>query len=172
MLRRHGLSGEVSARLWMLSRTMRRDSRRRGLEYAAMVDAESGVPVGTIISGGEDSVDLRQHIAAFVRGRRYVQFHTHSGNSSFSDADVAVLLSWEQIHAMVVVGVDGAWYASSRLGATKTPAIEAAESFLAEFDRLGVEQPDLEIRERTHQVWVTIAGNLGLRYDRVQKDDA
>lgn len=130
------------------------------------------MPVGTIISGGEDSVDLRRHIAAFVNGRRYVQFHTHPGNSSFSDADVAVPLSWEQIHAMVVVGIDGAWYASSRLGASRTTAIGAAEAFLGEFDRLGDEQSDLNLRERTHQVWVTIAGKGALRYDRVQKDDA
>ena len=139
MLRRHGLTGSASARLWTLSRTMRSNSRRRGLEYAAMVDAETGEPVGTVISGGEDSVDLRRQLVAFVRGRRYVQFHTHPGSSSFSDADVATLFSWQQIHAMVVVGVDGAWYALSRLDPARATAFEAAEAFLVEFDRLGDE---------------------------------
>jgi len=171
VLRRHGLSGDASARLWTISRTMRRDPRRRGLEYAAMVDVETGVPLGTVISGGEDAVDLRRHIRAFVRGHWYAQFHTHPGSSSFSDADVATLLSWEQIHAMVVVGVDGSWYALSRLGTTSATAINAAEAFLTEFDRLGEEHPGLPIRERTHRVWLTIADQTGLRYDRVQKDD-
>jgi hypothetical protein len=77
------------------------------LEFAAMVDAESGVALRTTISGGEDAVDFRPHITAFARGRRYVQLHTHPGSSSFPDADVATLLSWDQIHAMVIVGVDG-----------------------------------------------------------------
>ena len=170
-LHQHGLARHVGAQLWMLSRTMLPTTRRRGREYAAMLDAESGRMVGTVISGGEDYVDLRPHISMFIKNRQYVQFHTHPGSSSFSDADVATLLSWNQIHVMVVAGVDGTWYALSRLGPTRLSAVEAAEALLAEMDRLQEERPDSSLRECTHLAWIAIAHRLGLRYDRVQRDE-
>lgn len=168
VLRRHGLSGDAISQIWGLSREMRSRTRRRGLEHAAMVNVETGTTVGRVISGEEDAVDLRLHVAAIVRDRRYVQFHTHPGNTSFSDADVAVLLSWDQIQA---VGVDGTWYALSRVDGPKTPARKAADAFLSEFNRLRDAHPDLPLRELTHQIWLTIADRLGLRYDRVQRSE-
>lgn len=137
-----------------------------------MLNMETGISVGEVISGGEDAVDLRRHVAAFVRDRRYVQFHTHPGSTSFSDADVAVLLSWEQIQVMVVVSVDGTWYALSRLGEATASAREAADAFLIEFDQQKGEQPDLPLRELTHRTWLAIADGLGLRYDRVQGSES
>ena len=173
VLRTHGLSGHAISQIWGLSREMRSRTRRRGIEYAATVNAETGTTVGTVLSGGENAVDLRPHLTALVRGRRYVQFHTHPGSTSFSDLDVAMLLSWEQMSAIVVVGVDGTWYALSRLGEDTTSARdEAIDTFLIEFDRRRAAPSNLTLRELTHQVWLTIAEGLGLRYDRVQRDES
>jgi hypothetical protein len=72
---------------------------------------------------------------------------------------------------MVVVGVDGTWYALSRRGEAGVSAREAADAFLIEFDRLKGEHPDLPLRELTHHVWLTIADTLELRYDRVQRSE-
>jgi hypothetical protein len=172
VLRAHGLTGSAIAQLWTLSRDMRRRTRRRGLEYAAMVNLETGITVGPVISGSDDSVDLRRHIAALVPGRRYVQIHTHPGSTSFSHRDVAMLLSWAQIHVMVVVGVDSTWYVLSRVGALTASASEAADAFLIELDRVEDERPGLSLQERTHRVWLAIAGRLGLRYDRVKRSES
>jgi hypothetical protein len=123
------------------------------------------------MSGDEGGVDIRRHIAGFLPGQRYVQLHTHPGSASFSDADVATLLSWAHMHAMVVVGVDGTWYALSRLGAVTPSARDAVDMFWIESDRLEREQPGLSVREYTHRVWMAIAGHLGPRYDRVQRSE-
>jgi hypothetical protein len=168
VLRMHGLSGNAIAQLWKLSADMRPRTRRRGLEYAATVNLETGITVGSILSGSEDAIDLRRHIAAFVRGRQYVQLHTHPGSTPFSDADVQVLLSWEQIRVMGVVGVDGAWYALSRLRHPTASGRDAANAFLIELDLLAAEHLEMPLRERTHRVRLTIAERLGLRYDRIQ----
>ena len=169
VLRMHGLTGVAISQLWGLSRDMRPRTRRRGLEYAAMVNADTGTTVGGVISGSEGAVDLRTRLNLLVTGRRYAQLHTYPGSASFSEWDVATLLAWKQIHAMVVVGVDGTWYALSRLGELIASDWEAADAFLIELDRLERERPDLSLRERTHHVWLRIADSLGLRYDRVQR---
>jgi hypothetical protein len=130
---------------------------------------ETGITVGAVISGGEDAVDMRRHIAACAPGRPYVQLHTHPASTSFSDADVALLLSWDQLRMMVVVGVDGTWYVLSRVKSPTASRREAIDAFLIEFDRVADEHSDLPLRERTHRIWLTIADNLGLRYDRVQR---
>lgn len=171
VLRNHGLSGVAIARLWQLSRSMRRDSRRRGIEYAAMVDASTGETVGSVITGRPHSGDLLPHLLALISGHRYVQIHTHPGSSSFSDLDIALLLSWEKIQTMVVIGVDGTWCVLSQVRSPRVAPVDAAEAFLTELDRIGAEDPDCPLQEQTHMVWLHIAQNLGMQYDRVQKEE-
>ena len=79
-----------------------------------MLDAETGRHIGKVLSGQEDGVNIRPHLEALTLGRRHVQVHSHPGSSAFSDADAAILRYWPDIHAVVVVGVDGGWYALSR----------------------------------------------------------
>jgi hypothetical protein len=51
VLRAHGLSGLVAARLWMVARTLLRDSRRRRREYSALLHAVTGNQVGPTLNG-------------------------------------------------------------------------------------------------------------------------
>ncbi len=159
VLRGRGLSGQVIARRRTLSREMRRNSRRRGLEYATMVDADSGLPLGRLVSGQEGGVDIRAHLNALTPGRRYVQFHSHPSSSSFSDADAAILLSWPEINTVVVVGVDGSWYVLSRATPSPVSAREAVDAYWIEREAIDAEFGG----------WTRIAGDLGLRHERVQR---
>lgn len=167
ILRAHGLSGAASAQLWQLSRRMRSATRRRGLEHAAMVDAETGDLVGSIITGQEDAVDLYPHLSMLAPAHCYAQFHAHPGSTSFSDVDAFAFLSWDRITAIVVVGVDGTWYALSRFPGGVASPVAVADAFLIELDRTRASFSDVSLRERTHRVWSRIARDLGPRYDRV-----
>src|SRR4051794_27374468 len=85
-LRSHGLSADAAAALWMMTRRLTADSRRRGREYSVMVDAEFGVRVGPTLSGEAHRLDMHRHIAACRVGRQYGHLHTHPSNGSFSES--------------------------------------------------------------------------------------
>ena len=106
-LRRHGISGAVAAELWRSARTLRSNTRRRGIEHAVTLEAVTGQPVGGMRTGTETNTDLTRHIQAFESGRAYVSLHTHPKSTSFSNSDVRLLAEQSAIAAMVAVGVDG-----------------------------------------------------------------
>lgn len=150
---------------------MRRDTRRRGVEFAAMVDAETGAEIGRVLSGTPDGGDIRPHLALMQPGRRYVQMHTHPGNTAPSHIDVLLLLTQEQVQTVAVVGVDGSWYALSRGSSGRVAsAHDAAERLVRTLHRLAAAEPSAPLRDRSHRAWLEIAQDLGLRYDRVQRD--
>jgi hypothetical protein len=151
-----------------MARKLVADSRRRGREYSAMVDAESGVKAGPTLSGEAHRLDIQRHIAACRFGRQYGHLHTHPSNGAFSDADVRVLLSNPELRAIVAVGVDERWYIMSRLEdrATVEPW-DASDQFALHFRRL-LSDEAMPMIEIPHAVWSSIADSLGLRYDRVE----
>jgi len=167
-LRAHGLSALAAASLWRIARVLLLNSRRRGREYSAMVDAESGVQVGPTLSGQAHQVDIRTHIAARRPGREYGHLHTHPSSGAFSDGDVRVLLSNSELRAIVAVGLDGRWYLMSR-SREMSPADlwEASDQFATYFRRM-LNDATMPMTEIPHAVWSSIANDLGLRYDRIE----
>ena len=137
-----------------------------------MVDADSGARAGTVLSWAEGDVDIRPHLRLLRPDRQYVQFHTHPGSSSFSDADAAILVAWGLIRAVVVLGVDGAWYVLSRTAAQVATSEDVVGAYWRERNVVDAELAGWTLRERSHAVWTRIADQLGLRYDRVQREDS
>jgi hypothetical protein len=84
-LQRHGLSRAVAAELWRIARTLRTNTRRRDIEYAATLDADSGHPVGSVLTGTTSSTDLTPHLRAFQAGHAYVQLHANSRHDRSRD---------------------------------------------------------------------------------------
>jgi hypothetical protein len=165
---RHGLSSQAAASLWIIARSLLRDTHRRGREYSSMVDAETGVRVGPTLSGQAHQIDVRPQIMARRPGREYGHMHTHPSNGAFSDADVRVLLSNHELRVIVAVGIDGRWHVMSHSG-TVAPVDPwtASDRFLMEFRRL-LDDETIPMNHIPHAVWSSIAGDLGLRYDRIQ----
>jgi len=165
---RHGLSSQAASSLWIIARGHLRDTRRRGREHSAMVDAETGVQVGPTLSAQAHQINIRPQIAARRFGRAYGHVHTHPSNSSFSDSDVRVLLSNGELRVIVAVGVDGRWHAMSRSG-TVAPVDPwtASDRFLEEFRQL-LDDETTSLTDIPHVIWSSIADDLGLRYDRIE----
>jgi len=80
-----------------------RASRR---EWAALVDVESGADAGSLVEGGRRGVAITPLLAATVRGRTYVQIHSHPASTAFSLDDVLLLNDHRQIGVVAVVGTD------------------------------------------------------------------
>lgn len=165
-LRRHGISGMVSAALWKASLDLVRRTRRRGVEHAATLDTSDGLPVGPMLTGTASATDVSRHLLAFQPGHEYVQLHTHPRSTSFSSQDLLLLASHPLLCASVVVGVDGTWYVLS--GTPGARSIDPRQPF----DDYQIAYRDLEGRqiasaERPHTVMQQVSGHHGFRYDRV-----
>lgn len=167
-LRRHGLSGHAAASLWTIARGLTRDTRRRGREYSAMVDAESGIEVGPRLSGEAHQVDVLPQLLAARPGREYRHLHTHPSNGAFSPADSRVLLSNRQLRVIVAVGMDGRWHMMSRASdGEPVDAWTASDRFILAVRRL-LDDDAVPIVDATHIAWSTLSDGLGLRYSRVE----
>jgi len=84
----------VAREIVQLGETLRNLTQTNSMEFAAMLDAERGTQIGAILGGVSQSVDIGPHLNAMRAERQYVHLHTHPANSSFSDTDVGVLLSY------------------------------------------------------------------------------
>lgn len=167
ILRMHGLTGHAAASLWAISQALVRNTRRRGVEYSALIDAQSGLQVGPTIGGSRHRIDVRPQITETSPRGRYAHVHTHPGSSSFSDVDAGFLLTWHQVKVVTVAAADGRWYVMSRAVDIGAPApLDAVTAFRAELLNL-VDDPRVIASERPHEIWTRIAGSLELRYDRV-----
>jgi len=178
----HGVSEQAAVVIVALAAQMREMSDSAGIEAAAMVDADSGEQLGEILPGGPYGVVIKPHINLMRRkpGRYYVQLHTHVQSTSFSEDDAATLVAYRKIAVMSVAGIDGTWYIMSKTE-TQSASLRRAEHlitrFLERYDALkGAfeervargEQTEAEARrEHPHEVWLSLRGELGLRYDRV-----
>jgi hypothetical protein len=87
-LRRHGISGAVAAALWTTARDVRSRTRRRGIEHAVTLDADTGQPVGPVLTGTASSTDLTPHLLALQPNHEYLQLQTHPRSTSFSPDDM------------------------------------------------------------------------------------
>jgi len=166
VLKGHGVSGAATARAWDEARRLVSETRRRGIEHAVTLDAESGAPIGARLTGTRSSTDLRAYIARFQAGREYLQLHTHPGNTSFSANDLTVFVTQPGIRTMAVVGLDRAWHVVSR--ATEQVSMnrrDTVDAFLTELARL--EAAGAAFEQRPHRAMLRVSAQRGLRYDRL-----
>jgi proteasome lid subunit RPN8/RPN11 len=181
VLRLHGLDRAVAGAILGVGASLRERTRRRATEFAALLDASTGSPVGSVLGGVADEVDIRPHLRALRAGRSYVQVHSHPASTAFSDADALMLVRYPSVHLSCVVGLDGTWYVLGRERGSSLPDPSALYSVyhaamnskvgryrhLARSGRLTPREAD---RALSHAVWEQIAPGLGLRYDRVEPE--
>ena len=140
LLRRHGLSRTAARCVERLGRTFLPGTRRRGVEYAALVDI-AGRPLGDPVTGRIDETDLRPLFRRISDpAAQYVQVHSHPTSTAFSDRDGLVLLDHAALTVMAVIGADGTWFVLSKgptAGAQGRQSLERLfGAFWDEFERL------------------------------------
>jgi hypothetical protein len=178
-LQRHGFSEPVAQLVWAVGADLRERTQRDGVEFAAMLEADTGEPLGEVLGGGEQVVDARPHFRAMLAGRRYVQIHSHPSSSAFSRQDALILTSFPELRASVVIGLDGTWYVLSRTDANASILPELVSvRFQGRFAALwptyrALVQTQLvpaseAWRAHSHDIWTHIGPELGLRYDRIE----
>lgn len=178
MLEARGLSTQVAKSTERLGEQLRRRTVKERREVAAVLDAETGARVGPIVGGTRAEVDIRPQLRAMQSGRRYLHLHTHPGSPSFTDTDAVAFVRYSFL-VMAAVGTDRTWYVLSRLvGGTVPSTLAVAEAYAAEIYarapryralwRGGTMTAQAAYRSLTHEVWTSVAPQLGLRYDRVE----
>ena len=177
-LRRHGVAEAAIPAIRRQGNRLSAITRRKGLEFGATLDADTGIRLGEVIRGEVSRIDLGAHVSAMQRDRGYVMLHTHPADESFSSHDAIVLVLQPQVRVSGAIGADGTWYLLGRV-AGASPAAPAA--IIAAFDaeyralrgkyraclRLHPLTADELVPELSHELWTNIAPRLGLRYDRV-----
>ncbi len=179
----HGWTSKVTQQVIAKGEQLRQATRASGVEYAAMLDAETGNQLGVDLKGIEHSVNIAAHIEQMQLGKRYIQIHTHPNSSSFSDIDVALLFYHQgperNIQSIYVVGVDGTRYIISREPGVQIATPEEIKlAFRVEIERLrpkwegkyrsGELTADQAWKEHTHEAWTNIAKKLGFKYNRLE----
>jgi hypothetical protein len=179
LLRAHGLSAAVAARVARVGAILHRRSVETAAEVGTTLDLATGRPIGPTLTGQADRVDFAFQFAAFRPGRRYAQLHTHLGSSSFSDLDVGMLLEHPALRTLVVVGEDRHWYLlSKRTGPPSVSAIEGVVRWNEIWDAMAAANETLIAQgrlseaaarvEEIHETMVRLAGELHLRYDDLE----
>ncbi|HLH25918.1 MAG TPA: hypothetical protein VK066_25650 [Chloroflexota bacterium] len=180
LLRAHGVSAEAAPRIAGAGEILRQRTAQSGVEVGAVLDADTGRPLGPTLEGQADRIHLESQLGLLRPGRRYVQLHTHPANTSLSAQDLALLLAHPEIRTMAAVGRDGAWHVlTKRRGqATASPedgliAWSDTDAALdARYDALieaGTLLPEEAHRQQLHEVMQRIAPRLRLRYDRLER---
>ncbi|MDD2486440.1 MAG: hypothetical protein PHO05_07835 [bacterium] len=162
----HGWTPTANKAVAEVSEDIRQRTVDAGVEFAAMVDAETGEKAGGIIQGEKREASIGRHLLAMQPRRRYIMLHTHSSNTAPSLEDVKHLADpWleNRVQTMYIVGVDGTRYLLSRKpGARVATAAETMKAFSEEERRL--EKVHKSKKALYHALWKNIAGKLGLIY--------
>ena len=174
----HGISRDAAAIIEKIGEDIRQRTVRHGIEYAAMVDMDSGEMLGEILDGQQSAVDIGEHIRQMKPGKRYVQIHTHPRSSSFSPQDIMLLYRYD-IGAMAVFGADGRKYVMSKISDVIEDILEIKEAYDNEVQALhqkyveqvlsGAMTQDEAWKEHSHEVWLNIAAKLGFKYSRLKE---
>jgi hypothetical protein len=179
-LNAHGLHGAIAERVEEVGQELRALQAAEGVEFAAMLDVETGAPVGPYLRGTPTSVVIEPHLSAMKAGRLYVQVHSHPSAATFSIDDVAVLFHfYPTLHSTVVVAAAAWWYVMSpRPGTDPYPVTKIHRAYLDAWRRLEpqfltaidegkmtTEQAGLELHRA---IWRTIAGDLNFLYHEVE----
>jgi hypothetical protein len=149
---------------------------RHRLEYAALIDADTGTQLGSAVSGKADEVDIGPLTRRRAPDTRYVCVHTHPANLPFSLEDIAVMLEERYLCMVTAVGRDGSWYIMS-VEPGKTPANvatlrdtfrEIADATIEKYQVPPFPTERAARRAHMHEIWQRAAPALGLRHDRVE----
>lgn len=181
LLSRHGVRPVVATPLERAARSLRRRCERQGREFAAFFDAGTGERLAVDPGGHERQVDLRPFLRAMEPDRSYLGFHTHPTSTPFSDADGLALVLNAGIRSIIVLGVDGIWYAMSK----STPdvfSLDRAAEMVSEFRgmlgeravyylqrvRSGQMGDHEGLTAAMHEAWSATAPHFGLTYERLE----
>lgn len=114
MLERHGVGRMAAVAVRRVGERLRRRAVGERVEFAALLDAESGAVLDDIRQGGKGEVDIADLLMVLEPRRQYVLLHTHPGNVPFSPDDVGLFVSYPGLRAATVVAARGGWYLFSR----------------------------------------------------------
>lgn len=175
-LRRHGILSLAAQRVRAIGHLLREETRLHGLEFAALLDAQTGGQLLPIVSGDADEVDTSPLLRETSPGRAYVGVHTHPRSQPFSLADIALLLAQPAIHLVVAVGRDGSWYLMSvapnvvpgDIGALRAVFAEVAEATIEQYRAPPYRSIAAARRAHLHAIWEQVSPRLGLQYDWIE----
>jgi hypothetical protein len=149
-------------------------------ECLLAVDAKTGKAVYNKVAGSGDVVQFPQQLIDTLdnaSARSILLVHNHPGSSSFSDADVGVLVRFDSVNGLLISGHDGTKYYIGKLPNTG----KVRESLLAaEYQKFRMKyygyykrQVDLgkmtatqAWKEHSHKIMEDLAQSLGLEYRR------
>jgi hypothetical protein len=149
-------------------------------EYLLAVDAKTGKAVYNKVAGSGDVVQFPQQLIDILdnaSARSILLVHNHPGSSSFSDADVGVLVRFDSVNGLLISGHDGTKYYIGKLPNTH----KISQSlFVAEYQKFmnkhfrhfndlvvtGRMTPKQAWKEHSHKLMEDIAQSFGLEYRR------
>jgi hypothetical protein len=178
----------AAVRIGDTGESLRRQTQADGIERGATLDAATGQPFGMpeTVMGTARSVPLGIHLHALRPNAEYVSLHTHVHSHSFSEDDIATLLSFPPVRLMTVTGADGTWYLMGRDTEYASDADppdpeeavlvfrDALREVLPEFRALSLSgqlapaQAERGVPAAARQL---AASHLGLRYAQVEPGD-
>jgi len=181
LLQEEGIGEAAALEVERYSEELRQLTVASGTEYAGMVDVDSGSRLGRTIRGSVSETDIRQHLNAMAAGHGYVQLHTHPRSAAFSWWDAALLLRFDSLQSMVVIGSDRRRFLLSRnpeVPQAKPEDVQRmwAVTFRNHWRNLSDGQiedmSDGEVEAMTQVVtqamWPELAADLGLRYAEIE----
>lgn len=181
ILRRNGLSEQAAQAAVNIGDSIRAQTEEHGVEFATLLDADSGRRLGRMLGGTASEVDVGPLLRAMRTGREYAAIHSHSNLSSFTDTDAALFLMFPRIRVAAVVGPGGIWHALSiASGQSRPNPVTVVQALQATLGALkpgylsrvqdGTMTSQQALGELTHRAWVELAAQFGLRYDRLRPD--
>jgi hypothetical protein len=177
LLQAHGIRSGAIEPTKAMAEKLRSLQREYGVEFGAMLNAETGDALEGILRGAAKEVDFTSPLGNMANDCSYVQVHTHPESLTFSPDDVRILMNHDQIRTSVVIGADGTWYLLSRQpGFMNVSRIDFDSLYDVEFMHVQAEIRDRVLQGRLqitalqpetyHEVWRRIMPYLTLRYDR------
>lgn len=179
LLQRHGLTRRSARALQVVAREIQVRTEEHGIEFAALIDANTGEQLGPILGGISRTVDARPLLRAMQPVHEYVEVHSHPESSAFSWQDAGILARNPALRATLIISADGTSYALSRVPGALPPTIAAIRSaYLAGYTALlpryrelvqsGAASAHEAWREHSHEIWQRVSNPLNLRYDRLE----
>jgi hypothetical protein len=172
VLQHSGLTPAAAEASRLVGIALRERTSRTKLEYAVLIDAQTGQPVADPAEGDEDAVDLQEQFSRCAPGRAYLGLHTHPRSLPFSLQDVALLLRRHPTLCAIaaVARSGGTWYAMGVAPGRAAPTVEAMRAAMQQTiqeisDGYGVPpypDPAAARRALLHDAWTRAAPGLGL----------
>jgi hypothetical protein len=149
-----------------------------GIEYAIMLNIDTGSRVGEIIEGGRHEADVNQHLLLLNKQSRYLQMHSHPRSSTISLDDLILVLAYNEIKAMVVVGANRWTYLLIKVedapnhGYINTLIQQEFQTLRPKYKKMLAKGRLSENRisdMMLHEVMVKVTPSLGLRYFKLRE---